>query len=85
MGRFVNFIVVTMRDLFYYTILLLIFLIIFALAGRELFANKIFIYDKRDKYGYIYPHEVLSPRENFDSFGNSFITVFILFIGDVYI
>jgi hypothetical protein len=83
MGRFVSFMIVSVRDLFFYTILLSIFLFIFALAGRELFAYKIFLYNKMDSFGYVDNNDFVSPRENFDSFSNSIITVFILFIGDV--
>jgi hypothetical protein len=82
MGRFVNFIIISLRDLIYYTLLLLFFLFLFALAGRELFANKIYLYEKKDDWGYVYPDVFLSPRENFDDLYNAFITVFILFIGD---
>jgi hypothetical protein len=82
MGRFVNFIIVSLRDLIYYTLLLLFFLFLFALAGRELFANRIYVYNKTDEWGYVYPDVFLSPRENFDNLFNAFVTVFILFIGD---
>jgi hypothetical protein len=82
MGRFVNFIIISLRDLVYYTLLLLFFLFLFALAGRELFANRINVYNKIDDWGYEYPDVFLSPRENFDNLFNAFITVFILFIGD---
>lgn len=80
--RFVNFVITSLRDLVNYCFLLFFFINAFSIIGRELFANKIHLLSTTDDYGYIYPNDI-SPRENFDSIFNSFITVFILFIGDV--
>jgi hypothetical protein len=80
--RFVNFVITSLRDLVNYCFLLFFFIVAFSIIGRELFANKIHLLSKTDEFGYIYPNDI-SPRENFDSIFNSFITVFILFIGDV--
>ena len=58
------------------------FQIVFLLIGRELFANKVKLLDKEDIYNYQFT-TYISPRENFDTLFNSFVTVFILFIGNV--
>jgi hypothetical protein len=81
-GRLISFIVASLKDLANYTILLCFFILIFALAGRELFGKKITLINRKDKFNYNNPN-TLSPRENFDNVGSAFITVFILFIGDV--
>jgi len=82
LGKFLNFINKSLKDLFVFTILLGFFILIFALTGRESFTNKIRMQQNPDAYSYIFPGEI-SPRENFDTITDSFITVFILFIGDV--
>jgi len=82
LGRFLNFINKSLKDLFIFSILLGFFIVIFALTGREFFSNKIRIRLRPDRFNYIYPSDV-PPRENFDSIPDSIITVFILFIGDV--
>lgn len=81
-GRFTNFIVVSLRDLGYYTVLLSFFILLFSVAGREIFANRIIRSNPYDSFGFKLA-ELTSPRENFDTVINSIITVFILFIGDV--
>ena len=79
--KFVEFIIISLRDLVYYCLLLIFFIYIFAIAGRELFANSIVLYNDTDEYGYRF-NTTRAPRENFDNILNSFITVFIFFIGD---
>ena len=79
--KFIQFFIISLRDLFFYCILLIFFILIFAIAGIELFANSIYIYDKKDEYNYIYPN-VMAPRENFNNIQNSLVTVFIIFVGD---
>ena len=79
--KFVDFFLLSMRDLLYYCILLFFFILIFAIAGRELFANSVYIIKEKDEYNMFYI-EKKSPRENFDSVLNSLVTVFIFFIGD---
>ena len=79
--KFVDFFLLSMRDLLYYCILLFFFILIFAIAGRELFANSVYIIKEKDEYNMFYL-EKKSPRENFDSVLNSLVTVFIFFIGD---
>jgi hypothetical protein len=82
LGKFLNFINKSLKDLFIFTILLGFFILIFALTGREFFTNKIHMQQNPDTYSYIFPGDI-SPRENFDTIIDSLITVFILFIGDV--
>ena len=79
--KFINFFLISLRDLFYYCILLIFFLIIFAIAGIELFANAIFTYDEKDEYNYFF-NTTVAPRENFNNIQNSLVTVFTIFIGD---
>jgi len=79
--RFIKFFLISLKDLFYYCILLVFFIVIFAIAGIELFANAIFIYDKKDEYNYIY-NTINPPRENFNNVQNALVTVFIIFVGD---
>ena len=79
--KFIVFIIVSLKDLVFYCILLIIFIIIFAIAGREFFANEIYIEYSIDDYNYIFD-EKISPRENFDTLIDSFVTTFIFFIGD---
>jgi len=81
-GEAFNFLLFCFKELFYYLILLLFFQVVFLLIGRELFANKVKLIETRDEYNYEYD-QIISPRENFDTLFNSFMTVFILFIGDV--
>lgn len=82
-GEAFNFLLFCFKELFYYLILLFFFQVVFLLIGRELFANKIKIIETKDEYNYEHTNNNLSPRENFDTLFNSFMTVFILFIGDV--
>ena len=79
--KFVKFFIISLKDLFYYCILLFIFISIFAIAGIELFANSIFIYDKKDEFNYYYS-TIVAPRENFNNIQNALVTVFIILIGN---
>ena len=79
--QFTEFIIASTQDLLFYSLLLLFFIYIFALTGRELFANKILQSDTKDEYNYVYA-EPQVPRENFDGILNAFVTVFTLLIGD---
>ena len=79
--KFVEFIIISLRDLIYYCLLLIFFIYIFAIAGRELFAYSVVLYNDTDEYGYKF-NTTRVPRENFDSILNSLVTVFIFFIGD---
>ena len=81
LNNFVNFFIISLKDLFYYCILLFFFIVIFAIAGIELFANSVFIYDKKDEYNYYYS-EIIPPRENFNNIQNALVTVFIILIGN---
>ena len=79
--KFVKFFIISLKDLFYYCILLFIFISIFAIAGIELFANSVFIYDKKDEFNYYYS-TIVAPRENFNNIQNALVTVFIILIGN---
>ena len=79
--KFIVFIIVSLKDLVFYCILLLFFIIIFAIAGREIFANKVYTEYVYDEYNFFLDMKN-SPRENFDTLTDSFVTTFIFFIGD---
>ena len=81
LNQFVKFFIISLRDLFYYCILLFFFIVIFAIAGIELFANSIFLYDKKDEFNYYYS-KIIAPRENFNNIQNSLVTVFTILIGN---
>ncbi len=67
----------TLADIATFSILLFIFIITFTLLGLELFANRAKFTDK-----IIDQENGKSPVYNFDNFGNSFTTVFILLTND---
>jgi hypothetical protein len=67
--KLINIISAAFSDMGYFSILILLFIFIYALLGMELFAHFI-------KY------EGESPRENFDDFFHSFISIFIVLVGD---
>ena len=69
----------TIKDISNFTILLLLFILIFALLGMELFAFNIKYNEEKDL---VDTHHGVSPRNNFDSFVNSIITIFIVLIGE---
>ena len=79
--KFIKFFLISLKDLFFYCILLVFFIVIFAIAGIELFANAIFIYNTKDEYNYVYSN-INPPRENFNNIQNALVTVFIIFVGD---
>ena len=75
----------TLKDISNFTVLLFLFVYIYALLGMELFAFRI----KFDEFGNpVYcddnPTQCFgtSPRLNFDSWFNAMIAVFILLVGD---
>jgi hypothetical protein len=75
------------KDISYFSVIIFLFVYIFALLGMELFANYVRfntegdlvldIVDQRAK-GII----LLPPRENFDSISRALLTIFIIIIGD---
>jgi hypothetical protein len=80
-------IVLSIKDITYYTILLLLFIYIFALLGMELFAHKC-KFDEEDQLvtdiqlGIEQGGTMLSPRENFDVCYMAMTTVFIIIVGE---
>jgi hypothetical protein len=75
--------VITLKDINYFGLLLILFMIIFTLLGMELFAYKIKFGpdDKPVKEDYLNA-EGEYPRASFNSFGLGFTTIFIVFIGE---
>ena len=59
-----------------YVVFLLFFIYIFALVGMSFYAGKIKFNDE----GHVDPNGN-SPRENFDSLGNTVLTLFIIIMG----
>jgi hypothetical protein len=81
LGKLINFIILSVKDLLFYCVILLLFIFIFVIAGRELFAYQINPEYQIDEFGFIIFDSPI--RENFNTLIESLITVFILFIGDV--
>lgn len=71
-------IAMSLKDIANFSVLLFLFLFTFTLLGLELFANKV----KFNEEGYVDIENGKSPRPNFDDFFNTFITIFMLMIGD---
>ena len=66
-----------LQDVAYFSVLLLLFIFIYALIGMELYAYKLrFSGDEVDL------EDGISPRENFDDFLHAFVSVFIVLVGD---
>jgi hypothetical protein len=77
-------IVETLKNIWNFAVLMLIFMFIFTLLGMELFGHKI-KYNDHDGTAVVTPSPTqhgVSPRVNFDDFINGFITIFIIFIGE---
>lgn len=78
----------TFKDISNFIVLLFLFIFTYAMLGMELFAYKV-RFDSEgnpinlDQYGGMSTTVGESPRENFDSFLNAFVTIFIVLIGDV--
>ena len=71
----------TVKDIFTFFVLLLIIVFVYSLLGVELFSN----YVKFDSDHQIVPiddPDGLSPRFNFESFQEGFVSVFVCLIGD---
>ena len=71
-------IVLSIADIWSFSVLLFLFLFTFTLLGVELYANTV----KVNASGVVDPNSPLSPRPNFDSFMESFICIFYVMIGD---
>lgn len=61
-----------------YVVLLFMFIYIYSMVGMQYFAGKI----KLDENGKVDLINGSSPRNNFDTLPNSFLTIFIILIGD---
>lgn len=74
-------IVRSFKDVSNFSVLLFLFIFIYTLLGRELFAYKI----KFDENGnFSSSSSAESPRNNFDSFVNAIITIFIVLTGETW-
>ena len=85
MRMLLNSIIFTISTIGPYVVFLFFFMYIFALVGMSFYSGKIKI-DDDDKVVEVFEDGTLSssggssPRENFDTLGNSFLTIFICFI-----
>ena len=68
----------SLKDISSFSILLFLFMFTYVLLGMELFANRV-KYNANDKYDLT---DGTSPRENFDSFWNALLTIFIVLTGE---
>ena len=69
----------SIKDVSNFSVLLFLFIFIYTLLGRELFAHNV----KFDEEGrYSTDVEAESPRNNFDSFWNALVTIFIVLTGE---
>lgn len=68
----------TLKDVSTFSILLLVFLSIYTLMGMELFAFQLKFNDTHE-YD---PIAGVAPRKNFDTFLNSFVSIFIILTND---
>ena len=73
-------IVDTMKHTGIFSVLLLMFALIFALLGMELFGHQVHFRDNQPVEGS--EEFALAPRPNFDNLGMGFTTVFAIAIGD---
>ena len=76
--------VITLKDINFFGLLLILFMIIFTLLGMELFAYKVkFDLDGKPILdGDVMNTEGEYPRTSFNTFGLGFTTIFIVFIGE---
>ena len=75
----VSTIVRSIRDVSNFSVLLFLFIFIYTLLGRELFAYNV-KFDEENKISR--EDDAKSPRENFDTFPNAIITIFIVLTGE---
>lgn len=77
----------SLKDIFYFTFLLILFLFIMSLLGMELFANTCREYpdgtlvkdvQQATKLGKV----LITPRANFDSISDAMVTMFIIILGE---
>lgn len=76
----VSTIVRSIKDVSNFSVLLFLFIFIYTLLGRELFAYRIMF----DEDGNFDPNDesASSPRNNFDTFLNAIVTIFIVLTGE---
>jgi len=74
----------TLKHIWNFSVLMLIFMFIFTLLGMELYGHKIKYndYDASEVVTVSETQHGVSPRVNFDDFMNGFMTIFIIFIGE---
>lgn len=71
----------TLKDILTFFVLLLIIVFVFSLLGVELFANNTKINDDNEIVPFDDPSG-FSPKQNFDSFPEGFVSVFVCLIGE---
>ena len=76
-----------MKDIAFFSVLLVLFMFIMSLLGMELFANVCRKYPDGSLVlnvtaATLGEETILAPRANFDTIGDSMITVFICIIGE---
>ena len=82
----------SLKDISYFTILLVLYIYIMALLGMELFANVcrertdtgdlVLNVTKAYEDGWRDDYHMVAPRDSFDSLGKSLTTVFVLIVGE---
>ena len=73
---------VTAREIRTFAILLLIFILVFALLGMELYGHRVYFNDASKSFVVQQNQHGLSPRINFNDPLNAFVSIFIIFIGE---
>lgn len=73
---------VTAREIRTFAILLLIFILVFALLGMELYGHRVHFKDDDKSYVVKNKKTGVPPRINFNDLLNAFVSIFIIFIGE---
>lgn len=77
--RLIGTIIRSLKDVSNFSVLLFLFIFVYTLLGRELFAYKV-SFDEDGNFSR--SKDAKSPRNNFDSFINAIITIFIVLTGE---
>ena len=77
--QLVSTIIRSIKDVSNFSVLLFLFIFIYTLLGRELFAYKV-TFDESGRFSE--SDDAKSPRNNFDTFFNALITIFIVLTGE---
>lgn len=77
--KLISTIIRSIKDVSNFSVLLFLFIFIYTLLGRELFAYKV-QFDENGNYST--SDTATSPRNNFDTFPNALITIFIVLTGE---